>query len=182
MLKRYVQLFEIWQWLGGEEEETNEREYSTTVGELLDWLIGPDWREDWAWLPDTLMVDWEWPDDGESIGYHQRLKMSAEDGIEVSATDDGGEIELSWSLDGVDYLCTSPGWPFSDESDESMTDEEGAIAVKIFGEIESEGLGATLPDVIDWVQRSVRVMGQEPAELTSAGFRNWFGIQRLGSN
>jgi len=35
MKERYIKLFEQWQWLNREDSESNERDYRTTIDQLL---------------------------------------------------------------------------------------------------------------------------------------------------
>jgi hypothetical protein len=180
-MTKYIKLFEAWQWLNREEEpDEGEREYSTTVGDLLTWAVGPDWAEDWDWMLDVMMVDWDWINVDEAIGYHSQLKSSA--GVEVTAfsEDSDGSIETYWEMDGVNWVLITQDWPFSEDGD--LTREEESAVLRILRELGPGAGGATTPDVIDWVQSQVRGAGLSADDLSAAGFKNWFGLGRAGLN
>jgi hypothetical protein len=180
-MTKYIKLWETWQWLNREEEPNEgEREYSTTVEDLLTWAVGPDWAEDWDWVPDTIMIDWDWIDDDEAIGYHEKLKSSANLEIQAFSEESDDSIETYWQMGGITWVIVSQDWPFNE--DEDLTEEEKSAVLKIVAEVKPESMGATTPDVIDWVLHQVRKLGQRPERLTSAGFRNWFELGRAGLN
>ena len=178
---KYIILFETWQWLNRDEDSDEERDYRATVGELLSWVSGPDWADGPENLIDFLMVDGDWPDSDELIGYHEMLKKRADTEIEIYSQEMDGQVCSDWGLDGVDFSLISNDWPFS-LSDE-LTDEEKKVYSRLVAELDPEliGLGANLADIIDFIVE-MRHKGESHLKLSSTGFKNWFSLQRSGAN
>jgi len=176
---KYIKLWETWQWLNREEDSDEERDYRATVGELLDWAAGPGWREDPEHLIDSLMVDDEWPDEHELIGYHEQLKQNS--GVEVSVYSQqaDGQILSDWRLGDTEFVLVSFDWPFN--SDEGLDVEQLAEYDRLARGLEPwfEKLGANRADIIDFI---VDRTGRGESDLSVTGFMNWFALKRLGKN
>ena len=183
-MNKYIKLFEQWQWLNREDgEDSDERDFRTTVDSLLTWAAGPGWREDWSWMQDLLQVDDEWLEEDELVGYHELLKKSSSAEIEVYSQEVDGQIDSSWSVDGVDFNLISWDWPFS-EGEEDLTSIESEAVARIERELKGDPIGreANVVDIIDWVQAEIRDRETGADELTGTGFKNWFLLRRTGSN
>ena len=179
---KHIKLFETWQWHSQEEEDTeSERELVTTVGEILDWAAGPDWIEDPEALLDILMVDGDWPDQGSWLGYHELLKRSRSEEIQVLSQDLEGQIQSDWILGGMEWSLISDDWPF--EESDSLDPAETRAYLRLLDGLgpELEEMGAGLPDLIDWVRRASG-LGLDLDGLSPTGFKNWFWLQRSGAN
>ena len=179
---KHIKIFEHWQDLGKSREEAEEKEYRVTVDELLSWAAGPDWSEDPEWMPDLLMVDDEFPEEGELIGYLELLKRNRDLEVDVYSQNMSGQIVSSWLIGDTVFDLITWEWPFEDA--DSLGDLEQAIVRKLAEEIGEEGLrrmGANAVDLIDFVDWSSS-RGDELTELSPIGFRNWFGLQRGGAN
>ena len=178
---KHIKVFETWQWLNRDRDSNEERDYRAKVGELLSWAAGPDWAEDPDLLIDLLMVDDEWPDMDELIGYHEMLKRRADSELEIYSQEVHGQISSDWELDGVDFSLISFDWPFS--SADVLTDEEMEAYDRLVTKLDPEliGLGANRADIIDFIVK-MRNGGESALRLSPTGFRNWFSLQRLGAN
>ena len=179
---KYIKLWETWQWLGKQEQEEGDREYNCTVGELLDWAIGPDWREDSDLLFGELMVDNEWVDSASAIGYHRMLNRASDRKVLVESQEIDGQVDNSWSLDGVYFSLITWDWPFSNEGT-SLTPDEEVAYLRLDRELEPEmeSSGINRADIIDFVMEMTR-RGQSAQELSVTGFKNWFRLKFAGSN
>ena len=178
---KYIKLWEIWQWLDQEDGSEDERNYRVTIGELLDWAADPEWREDPDSLMDLLMIDGDWPDKQELIGYHEQLKQNS--GVEVSVYSQqvDGQIFSEWLLDEIRFGLVSFDWPFDEEDD---LGEEAAVEVRrILAGLSGDRVldSATVVDVVDFVHGEIK-RGRSATELTPLGFKNWFALKRLGKN
>jgi hypothetical protein len=179
---KHIKLFEHWQGFIKAREEEEDREYRVTVDRILTWAVGPEWSDDWSWMPDILMVDDEFPEDGECIGYLELLKKNRDLEVDVSSQEIDGQIDSSWFIGDTVFDLITWEWPF--EEADSLDDLEQAIVRKLAEEIGEEGLrrmGANAVDLVDFVsQASSR--GDALTELSSIGFRNWLELQRGGIN
>lgn len=180
---KHIKLFEHWQWLNREEEGSTERDYQTTVDSLLTWAAGPDWREDWSWMEESLLVDDKWLEEDEAIGYHELLKKNGDSEIEVYSQETDGQVESSWSIGGVGFNLISWDWPFSD-GDGDLTEVEMEVVDRLVRELAGDPVmrSANVVDIIDFVQLAIREKGEEPAVVSSIGFKNWYRIQRSNAN
>lgn len=178
---KHIKLWETWQWLNQDEASDEEREYRATVEELLSWAAGPDWAEDPDYLIDFLMVDDEWPDSSELIGYHEMLKKKADRELEIYSQEMGGQIYSDWGLDGVDFSLISFDWPLS--LGDELTDEEKKVYSRLVAELDPEliELGASRADIIDFIVEMSR-KEESLLKLSSTGFKNWFSLHRSGAN
>jgi len=179
---KYIKLFEHWQGFNKEEDSEDEREYKVTVDKLLNWAVGPHWSEDQEWMLDILMVDDEFPSEGECIGYLELLKRNRELEIDVYSQEMDGQVGSSWVIDDIVFDLITWEWPFEDT--DTLGDLEEAMVNKLVDEIGEGGLmeiGANLVDLIDFVAWS-HGRGEDLTSLTATGFRNWFRLQRGGVN
>jgi hypothetical protein len=179
---KYIELFESWQGFNKNKESEKEREYRVTVDEILTWAAGPDWSDDWSWMPDILMVDDEFPEDENCIGYLELLKKNSDLEVDVYSQELGGQTSSTWVIEDTVFDLISWDWPFEEEED--LEELETSVVRKLQDEIGEEGLrriGATVVDVIDFVDWSSE-RGEDLTGLTSTGFKNWLGLQRGGAN
>ena len=179
---KHIKLFEHWQSFSKGREEESDREYRVTVDEILTWATGPEWSDDWSWMPDILMVDDEFPEEEECIGYLELLKRNRGLEVDVFSQELDGQIGSSWLIEDTVFDLITWEWPF--EEADSLDDLEQAIVRKLAEEIGEEGLrriGANMVDLVDFVDWSSE-RGESLAELSPIGFRNWLGLQRGGAN
>jgi hypothetical protein len=178
---KHIRLWETWQWIqkGGEDQDS-ERNYKSTLKELLDWAYGPDWINDWAALealPLSVNGD-QIEDDGEFLGYHETLKRAAgtKIGIWAEYEEDWG-ISVIWYLGGDEYEIITQDWPF--ESDD-VTDEEAALVRKISALPAAQELDG--PTIIDFVQWAIREQGMQPQQVSGDLLGQCLGQRRIGLN
>lgn len=179
---KYIKLFESWQGFNKSREEETEKDYQVSLDKLLTWAVGPEWNSDWEWMPDILMVDDEFLDEGECIGYLELLKRNRELEISVYSQMIDGQVDSSWVIDDTRFSLITFEWPFEDA--DSLDDLEKAVVQKLVDEIGEDGfieIGANIVDLIDFVSWS-HGRGEDLAGITSTGFKNWFGLQRGGIN
>jgi len=179
---KHIKLYETWQWLN-QEPDKDDREYSCTVGDLLDWAIGPDWLEDQDWMVDSLLIGDEPVDESDAIGYHELFKRASDQQIEVDSQQLGGQIDNSWQLGDLYFSLITDDWPFTDDSD-NLTQAEEAIVVQIHQALKTDPIMqlASIVDIIDFVQLQTRGQGLDPKNLSATSFKNWYSLQRIGSN
>lgn len=179
---KYIELFENWQSFSKNQESEKEREYKVTVDEILTWAAGPDWSDDWSWMPDILMVDDEFPEDEDYIGYLELLKKNRDLEVEVYSQEMDGQTSSDWVIDDTEFSLISWDWPFEESDD--LEELEEAMVRKLQDEIGEEGLrgiGATVVDIIDFVDWSSE-RGDDLTRLSPIGFRNWLELQRGRAN
>ena len=179
---KYIKLFESWQGFSKNREEETEKDYQVSLDKLLTWAVGPEWSSDWEWMPDILMVDDEFLDEVECIGYLELLRKNRELEISVYSQMIDGQVDSSWIIDDIGFSLITFEWPFEDA--DSLDDLEKAVVQKLVDEIGENGLeriGANLVDLIDFVAWSSD-RGEDLAGITLTGFKNWFGLQRGGIN
>ena len=179
---KYIKLFENWQRFNKKEEDSQEdREYRCKLGKLLDWEIS-DWRDDPEWIEDVIMIEDEWLDPEQAEYYLQRFIYMQDEEIDVDSQMMDGQVLNSWWMDGEYFTFITHDWPFT-ESD-NLTHEEQAAINRLFIELEKDPIlpEISTPDIIDFVIDSVRKSRISPDELTSIGFKNWFGLQRGRAN
>jgi hypothetical protein len=177
---KYIKLFESWQ--GFSKSEEKEKSYTCSLDKLLTWAVDGDWSSDWEWMPNILMVDDEFPDEGECIGYLELLKKNREVEIEVYSQVIDGQVDSSWEIDDTLFDLITFDWPFEDA--DSLDDLEKATVQKLVDEIGEKGLieiGANIVDLIDFVDWSSD-RGEDLAGITPTGFKNWFRLQVGGIN
>jgi hypothetical protein len=173
---KYIKLFESWQGFGKSKEE-EEKEYTCSLDKLLTWAVGGDWSSDWEWMLDILMVDDEFPSEGECIGYLELLKRNRELEIEVYSQEADGQVGSSWWIGDTQFDLITWEWPFEDV--DTLSDLEDGVVTGLAREIGEDGLkkiGANIVDLIDFVNRS-HGRGEDLTVLTPTGFRNWFRLQ-----
>jgi hypothetical protein len=178
---KHIKLFETWQGFSKSEDE-EEKDYRVSLDKLLTWAVDQDWSSDWSWMPNILMVNDEFPDEGECIGYLELLKKNREVEIEVYSQMIDGQVDSSWVIDDTVFDLITWEWPFEDA--DSLDDLENATVRKLVDEIGEGGLieiGANIVDLIDFVDWSGD-RGEDLTTLTPIGFRNWFRLQRGGAN
>ena len=181
-IMKYIKLFESWQGFSKNREEETEKDYQVSLDKLLTWAVGPEWSSDWEWMPDILMVDDEFLDEVECIGYLELLRKNRELEISVYSQMIDGQVDSSWVIDDIGFSLITFEWPFEDA--DSLDDLEKAVVQKLVDEIGADGLeriGANLVDLIDFVAWSSD-RGEDLTGITSTGFKNWFGLQRGGIN
>lgn len=148
-----------------------------------NWTIGPDWLEDYDWIIEVLLIDDEPVDELDAIGYHEMIKRASNQEINVDSQQIGGQIDNSWQLNDVYFSLITNDWPFTDESGD-LTQEETSIVHRIHQELENDPIMqlANVVDIIDFVQREIREQGIDLKNISSASFKNWYQLQRIGSN
>lgn len=178
---KYIKLFEEWQALNNNNDNIEDKEYQTTIGELLNWATDSDWQDDKDSIIDLLMIDDEWPTDEELVGYHQMLKNNRDSKIHVYSQQIDGQILSEWVLDKIVFSVISWDWPFSKNDD--LTKEEIDTYLRLERELSSdlEKLGANRADIILYV-RDMNNNGVQSDEISSIGFKNWLSLYRSGSN
>lgn len=76
--------------------------------------------------------------------------------------------------------------PFSDDEDDDgdLTEVEMEVVDRLVRELAGDPVmrSANVVDIIDFVQLAVREKGEEPAAVSSIGFKNWYRIQRSSAN
>jgi len=176
---RHLKLFENWKWLGDNsgEDSDEDRELVTTVDKILNWAVGPDWKENYESLMDIIMVDEDWPSPNEWIGYHQLLKRSADKKIEIYSQLVDGQIFSNWRLGETEFSIVSDEWPF--EEDEKLTQEEEEAYQRLSRELEPEfkRLEANNVDLIDFIMELTR-KGKRPRDLSASEFSEWIRFKR----
>jgi hypothetical protein len=183
MKERYIKLFEQWQWLNREDSDSNERDYRTTIDQLLTWAIGPDWKEDPSLIADSIQVDDEFLEEDELIGYHETLKRNSDTQIDLYSQLIDGQVDNSWTINDIYFTLITWDWPFETD-EEDVTDEEREIINTVSNQLSGDPIMqiANIADIIDWAQSQIRQHHTDPSSLTPTGFKNWFNIQRSSSN
>jgi hypothetical protein len=177
---KHIKLFETWQGFTSK-EESKDRDYTTTVDELLSWAAGQDWKEDLENLIDLLMVDGDFPTNTELIGYHEMLKRRADSTIEVYSQELDGQVLSDWVLDGVEFSLVSWDWPLTSGEILDEAEEEAYFRLVAQLEPEFEAIGANRADLMDFIQWASG-RGDSPRDLSVVGFKNWFAMRRSGAN
>ena len=178
---KYIKLFESWQGFSKNKDE-EEREYTCSLDKLLTWAVGGDWSSDQDWMLDILMIDDEFPSEGECIGYLELLKRNRELEIEVYSQEVDGQVDSSWLIGDTQFDLITFEWPFEDA--DTLSDLEDEAVTRLAREIGDDGLrkiGANMVDLIDFVAWS-HARGEDLTVITPTGFRNWFRLQVGGIN
>ena len=180
---KHIILFENWEWISNNSEEDSEedRELITTVDALLNWAVGPDWKEDYESLMDIIKVDGDWPSSDEWIGYHQLLKGSANKKIELYSQLVDGQVFSDWTLGETEFSFVSYDWPF--EEADQLTQEEQEAYHRLFHELEPEfkRLGTNQVDLIDFIMELTQ-KGKKPRDLSASEFREWIKLNKTYLN
>jgi hypothetical protein len=129
------------------------------------------------------MVDDEPLEEGEAIGYHELLKRGRDQEIEVYSQQVEGQVDSSWTLDGVSFTLISWDWPFTSDLGD-LTDIEKRVVDRLVKELTGDRVMdlANLVDIIEYVQLVIREKGEDPDKVNSTGFKNWYLLQRSGAN
>jgi hypothetical protein len=179
---KYIKLYEHWQGFNKEEKDADEKEYTVTIDKLLTWAEGPHWREDWEWMSDILMIDEEFPEEEEYIGYLELLKKNRDLEVLVYSQNLDGQITSDWSVEGVEFSLITWEWPFEEEDLLDELEQETVLRLaEELGDSRLELIGANRADLIDFVSWAAE-RGEDLKLLSPTGFENWFELQRGGAN
>jgi hypothetical protein len=111
------------------------------------------------------------------------LKRGRDQEIEVYSQQVEGQVDNSWTLDGVSFTLISWDWPFTSDLGD-LTDIEKRVVDQLVKELTGDRVMdlANLVDIIEYVQLVIREKGEDPDKVNSTGFKNWYLLQRSGAN
>lgn len=182
---KHIKLWEQWQSLNmpnhDSDEGSDDREYKSTLDKFLTWAIGSEWRNSWDWMEDSMMINDEYIERNDCIGYLELFKKNSDLEIEIDSQNLGGQVMNEWVIDDVVFTLVTAGWPFSEDDD--VTDEEYDTYIRLMRDLgdKLEKMGSNQIDLIDFIKLSAKE-GDDLDQLTAIGFGNWLNLQRSGAN